>query len=385
MKKILVRLLKHDNAAMRIADGIMRYAKARTDWEVQFIGFHPAMGHIRTVGSWQPDGLITEAPYGGSVLRSSSLQAAVFVSRPIPRNILIPYGVSVPNDAAIGRLAADFLVRKGLSNFASVPSPDDDIWSRERIVAFREALSARGFPVSEYTIGQKATNWGREYERLNRFLAALPKPCGVFAAFDQRAKHILDICRGSGIPVPEQMHVLGVDNEEWVCENTIPALSSIDPGFHSGGYAAAERLDALLRGETFADPLVRFAPKCVMERRSTSDRTQGSRNVSAAIEFIRRNALEDIGIADIVRASGTSLRLLQRHFATIAGRGIAATLRHERLERACRLLEKTENPISVITDHCRLGDEFNAKTLFRKAYGMSMRDWRETHRDGPRA
>jgi len=382
MKRVLVRLQKRDNAAMRIADGIMRYAKTKTDWEVQFLGFHPGVERIRQVGSWNPDGVITEPPYpaDGSVLRSKSVKAAVFVNRPVPARMRVPYGVSVADNAAIGRLAADFFVRKGLYSFASVPSLGDDVWSRERAAAFRDALAERSLPVHEYAPDRKNASWGREHERLERFLLGLPRPCGVFAVFDQRAKHVLDICRAAGISVPEQLHVLGVDDEEWVCENTIPTLSSIDPGFHAGGYAAAERLDALLHGGTFEDPVVRFPPKCILERRSTGDFTHGARNVAAAIEFIRRNALEDISMDDIVKASGTSLRLLQRHFAAISGRGIAATLRQERLERACRMLDKTETPIAVISERCRLGGEFNAKTLFRKTYGMSMREWRESRR-----
>ncbi len=382
MKRVLVRLQKHDNAAMRIADGIMRYAKTRAEWEVQFIGFHPGVERISRVGSWSPDGIITEPPYapGDALFRSKSLKAAMFVNRPTPARMRVPFGVSVADNAAIGRLAADFFVRKGLFCFASVPSLGNDVWSRERTVAFRGALAERGFEAHEYKPDPKVASWGKEHERLERFLSDLPKPCGVFAVFDQRAKHVLDICRSAGLSVPEQIHVLGVDDEEWVCENTIPALSSIDPDFHAGGFAAAERLDALLRGESFDDPVVRFAPKCIVERRSTGDFTHGARNVAAAVEFIRRNALEDISTEDIVKASGTSLRLLQKHFAAISGRGIAATLRHERLERACRMLEKTETPIAVISERCRLGGEFNAKTLFRKTYGMSMREWRESHR-----
>jgi len=383
-KRIIIHLTRKDNTSLRIAEGIMRYAKTHPLWSVQFRNFHPANDSMKSFGKWEPHGIIAEAPFpvDDPEFLSPCLRAVVFLGWPAPAGFAKPYVELGTDHRAIGRMAADFFIGKGLLHFAYVGALTDGFWDRERQTAFCERLHAAGFEPLQYD-AVRTNDWEEESRRLVRFLKNLPKPCGVFASFDQRAKHVLDACRKAGIDVPAQIQVLGSDNEEWVCETTRPTLSSIDNNFRFGGYLAAQRLDALLSGRRFASPRIRYKPSCVIERTSTSDYCGSSRSVSAALDFIRANAIEDITVGDIVKASRTSLRMLQKNFSKVNGFGIAEALRRERLEHARQLLETTETPIAVVTERCRLGTEFSAKTLFRKHFGMTMSECR--NRSGKKA
>ena len=380
-KRIVIHLSRRDNTVVRMAEGIMRYAKTHPRWNILFRNFHPANDCLQDFGEWQPHGIIAESPFqmDDPEVRSPCLKAVVFVGRPVPEGFAKPYAELGTDNEAMGQMAAEFFIRKGLANFAYVGSLSTGFWDTERRDAFQKRLQKAGYRSEEYQTLRQC-DYTEESKRLVKFLTGLPKPCGIFASFDQRAKHILDACHEANIAVPDQIQVRGADNEEWCCETTRPTLSSIDNNFQLGGYLAAERLDRLLDGRRFASPCIRYKPKCVIERASTSDHLGTSRSVVAALDFIRINALEQITVSDIAKASRTSLRMLQKNFAKVIGYGIADALRRERLDHARHLLETTETPIATITEYCRLGTEFNAKTLFRKHFGMTMSACRNQYR-----
>lgn len=382
VKRIVVQVATCAKATSDITSGIMRYAAAHREWDIQFRGLHPSNDRLQDFSTWQPDGLIAAERIADNdpIFRVKSLKAATFLFRDQPASFRGKSAEVAADNESIGQIAADFLIRKGLKTFAYVGSLDNEAWSRERWHGFRKRLVDAGFRTLSYVPPKDSGKWESEREHLLEFLAKLSKPCGLFAAFDQRAKHVLDICREEDIAVPEQIQVVGMDNESWICDNTKPTLTSIDADFRAGGYAAAERLDALLDGKSFPRGILRFAPKGLVERGSTADYACCARSVAAAREFIRLHATEPITVDDAVRVSGVSLRLLQDHFRKVLGHGIAAELRNVRLGHACELLKTTDMPLSEITRFCSLGTEANAKNLFRRTYGVTMSDWRLRHR-----
>ena len=280
------------------------------------------------------------------------------------------------DDFAIGRLAARTLQDKGLRHFAYIRTDASETWERDRGMAFSKALRSHGFSAVECVLSSSDT-LASQQDALVSFIKGLPKPCGLFAAFDQLAKFTLDACRHADVPVPESVLVLGVDNAQWICDNSVPTLSSIDGDFRNGGFVAAERLDALLRGRRFASREIRFKPLGVIERSSTADILCKSRRVSDAREFIRTHAIESIAVGDVAAATHTSLRLLQMHFRQIVGHGIAEEIRLHRLQYARHLLSTTETPINRITEFCKLGTMSTAHRLFRKQFGVTMTAWRQ--------
>ena len=200
----------------------------------------------------------------------------------------------------------------------------------------------------------------------------------MWAAFDQRAKHVLDACRLAGISVPSQIQVLGVDNDALICEQTVPSLSSLMPDFESGGFAAAGFLDGVLRGGRGGGGRTRLhlALKGVVERLSTADVNGTARRISAAREFIRQHATSDIDVPQVASFLGVSTRLLQRDFRAVTGKTVLRWIQDEKLVHVKEMLRKTTTPIDGIGPFCGFRSPAHLKTLFKARFGMTMSAYR---------
>ena len=285
--------------------------------------------------------------------------------------------------AAVAETAAGLFARKGLRHFAYVGTRDGDPWSRERQDALRECAARRGASFASFAPSRGASARPvREMAAMARWTAALPKPCGLLAANDIRAMDALAACRQAGTSVPEHVMVLGVDDEEFICCQTSPTLSSVVPDFDCGGYLAMETLAGLLADGAQGGTRPRFGVRGVVERASTSDPSGAGRIVSRAKEYIRIYATAaDISVQDVAKASGASVRLLQKHFKAIAGTTVCDAIQTTRLARVRELLEETVTPIGRIGELCGFFGEAHLKKLFRRRFGCTMRDWRSGRRE----
>ena len=208
-------------------------------------------------------------------------------------------------------------------------------------------------------------------------MQALPKPCGLMAAVDLRAKQVLDTCRTANIRVPEEIAVVGVDNDATICENTTPTLSSVLPDFEGGGYLAAELLDRLFRGLQRKTLHLTYGVRGIVQRQSSQYLRQSDRMIASAIEFIRLNACAGITVTDVVTQMSVSRRYAERHFRAACGHSVLDEIQHHRLERVCSLLRETNLPIREIGERCGYDTEIYLKVLFKKRFGMTMRDYRK--------
>ena len=198
-------------------------------------------------------------------------------------------------------------------------------------------------------------------------------------SYDQRAKHVLDTCRIHDIPVPGQIGILSVDNEEFLCKHTHPTLSSIAPDFESCGYRAAELLDNLLHGGQSRNTPELFSVKGIVERFSTADFSGSARTVEKAREFMRLNFASDISLEDTAKASGISVRVLEKRFQVACGVSPSEELRNIRIRHVTELLRDTETPIKEIGWLCGFKSEIHLKNLFKKHFDMTMREYRQQH------
>lgn len=369
-----MRLSMGHKAARGIAAGMFRYTATHPGLEVHVISRNDEVNRSIELGDWHPDGLITE-PSG--VRESDEARAVVFIhTSDDPCNSDRLHGAILCDNAAAGRMAAELLVRHNLRNFGYVGAMHRPDWSKARGEAFASSVARAGLPGPEVFSVPPGTPLAEEQSRLGDWLMALPKPCGIFVATDWRARHVLEICRVRGIAVPELAQVVGVDNEEYVCEQTVPPLTSIEPDFEVGGYEAIRMLDAMLSGRRAAKRLVRYGMRGVVERRSTRDDRGTARIVNLALDFIRRHATSGATAAEAVRAAGCSASLLQRYFKKALGRTVVQEIQRVRLEKACHLLRHTDTPINEIGALCGYGGEAYFKILFRRATGMTMGEYR---------
>jgi LacI family transcriptional regulator len=222
-----------------------------------------------------------------------------------------------------------------------------------------------------------AEDWGLEQSHMREWLLALPKPCGIMVAVDLRAKQVLDTCLAAGIRVPEDIAVIGVDNDEALCENTTPSLSSVLPDFEGGGYLAAELLDRMMR-QTQPEPQhLIYGVKRIFHRESSLYIPKSSHLITSAVEFIRLNACAGITVTDVAKQLNVSRRWAELRFREVRGHTILSEIQHHRLERVCALLRETNLPIGTIGERCGYPTETYLKALFKKRFGITMRDYRK--------
>ena len=279
---------------------------------------------------------------------------------------------------AVGREAANALLKQGIyKSYGYAGYRTDDDWSRERGTAFRDALDKAGFvghmmDITHYKdkVEDKAT--------ILKWLKALPKPCGILAACDDRAFEILDICRDAGIKVPAEVGILGVNNDPILCENTEPRLSSIQPNFIEEGRLAAELLDRMMSGGSMSAEkrMRKVGIRAIVHRDSTVAQSEAGKLVQKVLAYIEREAVKGIGVEDVSRRFKVSRSLLEMRFRELQNESVYEAMLRIRLEEVKRRLRQTKDPISEITAACGWKNPTPPKALFKRRFGFSMREYR---------
>ena len=365
--------------------GILKFAAQHPEWNVLLLPGHPALQSTDEAETWPADGIITNeyalahnhrlasqwTSVPNVVLSDAAATAPDFVTR---------RQVCVDNDnAAVGRLAADFFLSRGFRNLAYVQTVQPRRWSDERGGAFLARARANGCATFEYAVPEpQHGGWGTDAPNLERWLRDLPKPCGVLAANDSRALQVLHVAARAGLGVPNQISVLGVDNNELTCEFCRPTLSSVEPEFTRCGFLLAEALHKLMCGGKPPTKVIQYGNPVIVERRSTLDPTGTARIVSAAKAFIADNITQDIGINDIAAAVKVSPRTLERRFAAANEGPPIAALAKARLDKVRALLADSTVSIGEIAFKCGFNSDVRLKIAFKKAFGLTMSAYRRS-------
>lgn len=383
--RILVNVDLGQKAARDLLGGVLRYAALHPSWDVRIHRGHPMNDVPMSSANWRPDGIITDRALGrAQVKRMQQLGLkGIIALRDDEASYPNVHGVRLRHvgcdNARVGEEGARFLMAKKLRHFAYVPANVKDASLDCRQKAFADTLATSGFLPCVYQTPRAKRN---SLDDLVRWLVALPQPCGVMAAFDQRAKNVLDACRIAQIDVPAQILVLGVDDEEYICENTLPSLSSILPDFNGGGVRAAEALQQMIDGSDCQyGTMLLYGVKQIVERASTADVSGTARSVALACEFMRRNAAAPIGIDEIATAAGTSRRLLEKHFRAVMNTTAAHELQRIRLELVKKQLEETDIPLERVGERCGINAAAHLKRLFKSTFGMTIGAYRASHRN----
>jgi len=282
------------------------------------------------------------------------------------------------DSAAVGREAAHALLKQGIyKSYGYAGYRTNEEWSRERGNSFRDALDKAGF-VGRMMDVEHYSDKVEDKTTVIEWLNALPKPCGILAACDDRAFEILDICRETGIKVPAEVGILGVNNDPLLCENTEPKLSSIQPDFIGEGRLAAELLERMMSGGTIpaSKRTVRVGIRSIIHRESTVAQSEAGKLVQKVLAYINHEAVNGIGVEDVARRFKVSRSLLELRFRDLQNESVYEAMLRVRLEEVKRRLRQTNDPISEITRECGWENPTPPKTLFKKRFGISMRDYR---------
>jgi LacI family transcriptional regulator len=306
------------------------------------------------------------------------------------RGLLTDLGVPLitTDDRAVAELAFGHFLERGFSHFAFCGFPGAD-YSDARSRYFARSVEAADFTCHVYhpsrlpqatgTEAREQWGWTTQGE-VSRWIAGLPKPVGVMVCNDIRGQQVLTTCREIGVAVPDEVAVLGVDNDEVLCALADPPLSSVIPDTHRIGYEAASRLERMMRGETSPEPTTVIAPLGVVTRRSTDVLAVDDRAISHAARFIREHACECITVHDVLAGLPLSRSVFERRFAKIFGRTPKAEIVRTQLNRVMQLLAETDLPLKQIASRTGFHHPEYMSTAFKKRTGQTPGEYRRSSR-----
>ena len=378
-KTILVVLDLSYASSREQLSGIYRFQMKRSDWNIRLIPsndprFQPAIEQSLAEGV---DGMIVKL---GCALDVSTILAAhdvplVLVERPdaeqlaaskLAHRSLAIVGI---DNHKVGMLGANYL--RSLGNFASavyVHDPNDNEWSRQRGRAFVTAMRKHKLPAKFLTL--------TEFERR---ITVFPKPMAVFVAFDLLATNVVKTCQSTGLSVPQDVTILSVDNDQFLCENVRPTLSSIRLDLERQGFMAAESLDALMKGRRVR--LERTLPPLdIIPRSSTTFLPPARVLVDRAVRLVESQAANGIRVTDIARQLGVSTSLVKIRFRQFRGHSLRDEMIATRLDKVKQLLQANNYTIGQIAKMCGFSSAVTLNHLFRKRFATCPSAWRDSHR-----
>ena len=359
--------------------GVYRYAeKAR--WQVCVAEYGRNFSSVsEALSFWKPDGVIVEGGYTElpDFRRSDFQRYPTVFCDANPTRMHGGYSGVVHDSAQTALLAARELLGLGCDAYAYVGNLQPRDWSERRQEVFANAVSQAGHRFFSFGSGEGGDFAGFR-ARLREWLSKLPRPCGLLAANDATADIVLRELRMLRIKVPEEVAVMGIDNDTLICEHTTPTLTSVVPDFEKSGYLAAEMLDALMGGRGTSHSLAAFGANQVIHRGSTRLLKRRDDAIKNALEFIRRNISSGISPRDVVRQIGGSRRQAEYRFREFVGKSIGEEIGRVRLEAAKKLLADPSVQIGVLAARCGYGDDSSLRRAFKAATGMSLGEYRKS-------
>lgn len=356
------------HAAFEKLAGISAYERQRGR-VVRFVNYSSLTQPVEAyVDAWNPIGIITDTPR----FRSRKCPTVFIDMEP---SLLKRRDVCVQYDSeAAGRMAAEEFVREGVTNFAFLGSFEPRYWSDERQAGFVRAVEEGGGSVQVYKGERRLDDILTIQNDLRAWLNTLPKPCGIFAANDFAADYVLSTCQIMGIRVPEDVAVIGVDNDMTICENAFVPISSIEPDFRESGRLAAAALEELISGKRVGSRT--FGAARFVRRASSHLIKRSDFAVRKVLEQIRSEACKGLKARDVIRSMRCPRRTAELRFRAATGMSVLEAIDEVRFERALGLLRKKSLPIAEIAAACAFSSETMFRRFFRKRAGVSPREWR---------
>ena len=327
---------------------------------------------------WDGDGVIARIEnqrIARAVIRCGRPAVDVSAARLLPD---LPWVET--DDELIARAAAEHLLERGFRHFGFFGDERFN-WSKWRRDQFVRMIAGHGAVCEVYSAGRSAgRDWEREENDLAQWLQGLPKPLGVMAAYDIGGRQVLDACRRAGLRVPDEVAVVGVDNDGLLCELSDPPLTSVEPDARRTGYTAAEILDRLMNNRRVPVLSHRIPPVGVVTRQSSDTMAVGDADVAEAVRFIRENACSGISVKDVLQRVPLSRRALETRFVKAVGRTPHAEVERVRLERAKHLLRVTDLPVFEVALRTGFRYQEYLSVAFRRYTGVSPTQFRKNAR-----
>jgi LacI family transcriptional regulator len=361
--------------ARKLLIGIGEYILNHGPWQVHYAELGRSEPPPAWLATWSGDGVIARGENRATAEAVAKLNVPLIDLTP---SRLLPQAPWVKSDdAAVARIAAEHFVQHGFRHFGFCGDVRYN-WSNQREAFFAGELAATGRTCALYRAKRPAPSDDAEVDLIGEWLQGLPKPVAVFACYDNRGQQVLEACRRCGLAVPEQVAVLGVDNDEVLCALSPPPLSSIALNARRVGWEAAALLSRLMAGEALAPESHLIPPIGVVTRQSSDVLAVADNKIAGALRYIREHACEGIRVSDVLRECPMARRALETRFRQLLGRTPREEILRVQLNRVKELLVGTEMPVWQIAERTGFEPEY-LSVVFKQQTGTAPRDYRRKY------
>ena len=375
-------VIEASNAYARgLLAGIHRHVREHEPWTV----FLPEHGRgappLEALAKWVGDGVIAriETTSTAKALEKLRRKLGIPIIDVSAARLVADLPYVETDDAAIAAVAADHFFERDFRHFAFL-GDDRFRWSDNRRRAFVEVVATNGHDVAVFSHRRRKTAPADDDAAVEAWLAGLPKPVALLACYDIRGRQAIDACRRAGIAVPDEVAVLGVDDDDVLCGLASPPLSSVMPDAIGAGRLAAELLDQLMRGGELERSEWLLPPLGIVTRQSTDVLAIDDPLVVAAIRQIRDHACDGIKVTDVARVLTTTRRVLENRFTKRVGHTPHEEIARAQFRRVEQLLLETELSLAAIAARAGFKHTEYMTVAFTKRHGMPPSRWRQERR-----
>jgi LacI family transcriptional regulator len=373
LPKVALLFEATNSYARSLLIGIGEYILSHGPWSVHYAELGPEERPPLWLSSWTGGGVILRGE-NQLVARAVDRLAVPIVdltpSRLLPR---APWVKS--DDAAIAWLGAQHFLERGFRHFAFCGDARFS-WSNRRSDNFGLRVRGAGYTCENYAPGKISLDADAEVDAIGDWLARLPKPVAVFACYDNRGQQVLEGCRRRGLAVPEEVAVLGVDNDEVLCVLSPPPLSSVMLNPRRAGWEAAALLSLMMKGETVPPDPHLIPPLGIATRQSSDILAVADAKIANALRYIREHACDGIRVSDVLRHCPMARRALETRFRKLLGRTPRQEILRVQLNRVKELLVGTELPIWEIATRTGFEPEY-LSSVFKQEVGVAPSEFRK--------
>lgn len=378
--KLIVMSDFTESWAYRLLQGVMKYSNEGETWVItrmppSFRQKYGLKGVLKWAKKWGANAIIGQfEPYDKVDMFYKNGIVAIAQDykkrfRKIP-NITSDY-------RKCGRMAADFFINKGFRNFAFF-GYKNVVWSQERYEGFRDRIAEKGFIKSLYdNQSQSLENlWFYDMDEVRKWVRTLPPSTAMLACDDTQASKIIEVCKLEGINVPSQIAILGVDDDNIMCNLSDPAISSISYNLIQGGYDTAKLIDKLVKNPDAKISDINLQPITIVSRKSTDIYATTDPAILKTLNFIHDNLGNKLSVNDIVKQVPLSRRLLEIRFKKATGQTIHNYINTLRMNKFSELLVSSNRPIVVLAEEVGLSVPANVSRQFKSWSGMTPQEFR---------
>jgi LacI family transcriptional regulator len=366
-----------------ILRGITRYSKDHGPWTFckmptyfrETIGID---GILKWAKEWEADGII------GQFYNDEEVEKFTKANIPVIAQDFKERFTDIPNITGAyketGRLGADYFLKKGFKNFAFYGF-GNIVWSRERAEGFEERIQEAGFNVHYYeqTNSHSTDLWYYKPSALSDWLKSLPKPIALMTCDDNQGHHITEAAKHAGIRIPDEVAVLGVDNDEMVCDLSDPPLSSIELDSEKSGYEAARLMEQMIEEKTCHAPDIIVKATQVVTRHSTDIFASKDKYIVSALKYIHCNLDKNLKVDQVLKEVPLSRRSLEKRFILTTGYPVYEYIYNQRIEKFTQKLLETDMTIFEIALDLGLSDSKNIARQFKQIKGLTPMEYRKKH------